>query len=41
MQQVLIIRAVNTKQEILKAIDVEPIHRELIAPALDAAGLRR
>jgi hypothetical protein len=24
---------------ILKAIDVEPIHRELIAPALDAAGL--
>jgi hypothetical protein len=40
MQQAFIIRAFNTKKDSSgKEIDFERIHRELIAPALDAAGL--
>lgn len=40
MQQAFIIRAFNTKKDSSgKEVDFERIHRELIAPALEAAGL--
>jgi len=40
MQQAFIIRAFNTKKDSAgKEVDFERIHRELIAPALEAAGL--
>ena len=41
MQQAFIIRAFNTKKKDSsgKEIDFERVHRELIAPALDAAKL--
>ena len=40
MQRAFIIRAFNTKKDSLgKEINFERVHRELIAPALDAAGL--
>jgi hypothetical protein len=40
MQQAFIIRAFNTKKDSVgKDVDFERIHRELIAPAIEAAGL--
>jgi hypothetical protein len=40
MQQAFIIRAFNTKKDSSgKEVDFERIHRELIAPAIEAAGL--
>src|ERR1700730_7267025 len=40
MQQAFIIRAFNTKKDSAgREVDFERIHRELIAPAIEAAGL--
>ena len=40
MQQAFIIRAFNTKKDSIGSeVDFERIHRELIAPAIEAAGI--